>query len=351
MNRTRTLLRGSIATLGLGLLLVGLPVALLAAVGNPLPRHLASWTQMRLAIDSGNVADQTILRAFALVLWVIWAYLVWSAIGEARTALRAHRAGRPIVYHRALMGRLVVPALTAALMVVGRAPLPAFAATAPAVATSPMSTTAVPSAPTVGGQGLAVVVAPGDNLATIAQRALGSADRWSEIFTLNQGRPQPGGGSLTDPALIQPGWRLALPGGGASAPKTTVPSPFHTVQAGETLSGIAEHYYGDASQWRAIATANPGVASDPGLIHPGQVLLSRLHPIPRLPGRRRRPRRLELRPPLCLHAHGSTPADLLSEPAEHLLASPPLRLRRWYRQLGSEATVEEAAMGSRPASC
>ena len=35
--------------------------------------------------------------------------------------------------------------------------------------------------------------------------------RWREIFALNRGRPQPGGRSLTDPALIYPGSILLLP--------------------------------------------------------------------------------------------------------------------------------------------
>jgi len=35
--------------------------------------------------------------------------------------------------------------------------------------------------------------------------------RLREIFELNVGKPQPGGGSLTDPSLIRPGWVLELP--------------------------------------------------------------------------------------------------------------------------------------------
>ncbi len=44
-------------------------------------------------------------------------------------------------------------------MVLGRAPLPAFAATAPAVAASAMPSAPAPSTPTVSGHGLAVVAA------------------------------------------------------------------------------------------------------------------------------------------------------------------------------------------------
>lgn len=45
----------------------------------------------------------------------------------------------------------------------------------------------------------------------IAQRYLGNGNRFTEIFELNQGRPQPGGGALTDPTALQPGWILIMP--------------------------------------------------------------------------------------------------------------------------------------------
>ncbi|MFI0444803.1 LysM peptidoglycan-binding domain-containing protein [Actinomadura sp. 6N118] len=45
----------------------------------------------------------------------------------------------------------------------------------------------------------------------IARRTLRNGDRAKEIFELNKGRPQPGGGRMTDPATIRPGWILRLP--------------------------------------------------------------------------------------------------------------------------------------------
>lgn len=46
----------------------------------------------------------------------------------------------------------------------------------------------------------------------------------------------------------------------------------HTVVPGETLSGLAEAFYGDASQFPRIFEANRNVINDPDLIYPGQVL-------------------------------------------------------------------------------
>ncbi|MCY3953608.1 MAG: LysM peptidoglycan-binding domain-containing protein, partial [bacterium] len=55
-----------------------------------------------------------------------------------------------------------------------------------------------------------VVVKPGDSLWLLAERHLGDALRWPDIFELNAGQLE-GGGTLRDPNLIHPGWRLRLP--------------------------------------------------------------------------------------------------------------------------------------------
>ena len=46
----------------------------------------------------------------------------------------------------------------------------------------------------------------------------------------------------------------------------------YTVASGDSLSKIAKHVYGDASQWRRIFEANRDVRKDPDLIYPGQTL-------------------------------------------------------------------------------
>jgi nucleoid-associated protein YgaU len=56
-------------------------------------------------------------------------------------------------------------------------------------------------------------------------------------------------------------------GGGGGAGAGT-----YTVQAGDTLSHIAQHHYGKASRWHAIFEANRDQLDDPDLIRPGQVL-------------------------------------------------------------------------------
>lgn len=47
---------------------------------------------------------------------------------------------------------------------------------------------------------------------------------------------------------------------------------FHEVQKGDTLSKIAEKYYGDPSLYKDIFEANKNILKDPNKIFPGQKL-------------------------------------------------------------------------------
>lgn len=59
---------------------------------------------------------------------------------------------------------------------------------------------------------------------------------------------------------------------GSSGSTSPISTHRYTVQAGDSLSTIAEREYGDASQWRRIYEANRSTISNPNLIQPGQVL-------------------------------------------------------------------------------
>ena len=47
---------------------------------------------------------------------------------------------------------------------------------------------------------------------------------------------------------------------------------WHEVKGGETLSKIAQHYYGDASLYPKIFEANKDTLKDPNMIRVGQKL-------------------------------------------------------------------------------
>lgn len=47
----------------------------------------------------------------------------------------------------------------------------------------------------------------------------------------------------------------------------------HTVKSGETLGKIAKQYYGDASKYQKIYSANTDILKNPDMIHPDQELI------------------------------------------------------------------------------
>ena len=59
----------------------------------------------------------------------------------------------------------------------------------------------------------------------------------------------------------------------SSAPLVAAPSQRYTVVKGDTLSGIAKQFYGNANRWKAIYEANTDQIKNPDLIKPGQVLV------------------------------------------------------------------------------
>ena len=57
----------------------------------------------------------------------------------------------------------------------------------------------------------------------------------------------------------------------SSGGSTTAPTggQTYTVKAGDSLSKIAKHFYGDAGKWKKIHAANADKIPNPDLIHPG----------------------------------------------------------------------------------
>ena len=91
-------------------------------------------------------------------------------------------------------------------------------------------------------------------LYAIAARFLGNGDRWPEIFELTKGRTQPDGGSLSDPAVVTPGWYLILPAEAEGDGVQTGPSPLDTPAAAASSAPL-----GPATP--AGSTAAPAPAS------------------------------------------------------------------------------------------
>ena len=78
---------------------------------------------------------------------------------------------------------------------------------------------------------------------------------------MNQVRPGTPQGGMIDPLKQQ-------------KPASSMPTnEAYTVKSGDSLSKIAQQYYGDAKQWRKIYEANKGQISNPDMIQPGWKLV------------------------------------------------------------------------------
>jgi nucleoid-associated protein YgaU len=108
----------------------------------------------------------------------------------------------------------------------------------------------------------------GDTLSGIAQRAYndGSQPYWMAIYRMNQST------IVNDPTkVISPGMSLWIPRFAASPKEDYI----YIVQAGDTLSSIAQQVYTNGSQpyWMAIYLLNQyEIGKYPNVIHPGAPL-------------------------------------------------------------------------------
>jgi DNA-binding SARP family transcriptional activator len=245
VTRALRVLKGLVALVTLVALVAAVPWALWHYVGWPLPHRLPSWSQFTTTLGQHGIADATLLKALACVVWLCWAILAVSVVVELDAAARGRTARRLAVIGplQPVVGQLLAAIVVAAVALAPRpgvASRPLAAAVTPgrrpeAVAAvvlvsdpnpAPMPTTAASAQPSGGGEqaGSTYVVQRNDTLWGIAERELGDPLRWTEIYALNDGRPEPGGATLDDPNWIYPGWTLLLPG-------TTPPSPAATVPA------------------------------------------------------------------------------------------------------------------------
>ena len=243
-QRLRHVATGLAALVALAGLLGAIPWALWHFVSWPLPHHVPSAAEVGRALGHRGIPAHALVDALAVVVWLAWASLVASVAAELAAGLAGHRARRlPVAgVFQPLAGRLVAAIVVAGLALAPRpgphpattsltAGLPAARRPVPVLvradanATFPASSTQ-PSAEPPSAAGASAprtyLVRRGDTLWGIAQRELGDPLRWSQIYQLNEGRPQPGGTALTDPHWIDPGWTLLLP---AAPPPTRGPQP------------------------------------------------------------------------------------------------------------------------------
>jgi DNA-binding SARP family transcriptional activator len=247
VSRAAQMVKGLASLLMLAVLTGGPPAALYKMSGSPIPHTLPSWHQVLATLmrrDDGTL----FLATVRYVTWLAWVAFTISVVVEAVSRARGRPAPHlPVIgpaqtFAAALIGAAVLsllpapqlraaPPITRAYQAVAAAPPrpgqpspPPSALGAQQQALPPWALPATATAAGLaGGQGTSMqqahrhahthTVVEGDDLWDIAARFLGDGERWHEIYALNAGKLQPGGGSLTDPDLIYPGWVLLLPAG------------------------------------------------------------------------------------------------------------------------------------------
>jgi DNA-binding SARP family transcriptional activator len=265
-------IRGASAAVLLAVLVAGVPWALARYVGWPLPERLPTGTELELHLF-GPLSSGLLLDILACACWLAWAAFTLDVV-RCTVALLTRGTGYVRVPSRVRLSpthALAAVLVGAVVLSILGNRLPLRDARSAAVAW-PVALTAGPARPGAGPLMPVAFTVPDrtgtehtdashagmdaeqeparsvvvrvpdpvtgvhDSLWRIADRTLGSGARWPEIFEINRGKPQPGGGTFTRPSLIFPGEELVLPSGevdglpderrpaGPDAPPTT-PTP------------------------------------------------------------------------------------------------------------------------------
>ena len=74
------------ASLGLLVLVAGIPLGLVFGVG--FPHSVPSWSDVVNQLQIQGIPTAALLYFLALVCWVLWAYLMWSLVTEAVALVR-----------------------------------------------------------------------------------------------------------------------------------------------------------------------------------------------------------------------------------------------------------------------
>lgn len=204
-SRTAVVGRGLAALLGMLLILVGLPIALVVLGGNPLPAQMPTIEEITAALTRPD--DGTLLIGIVTVVgWLVWASLVLSFLVEIPAAIRGVPAPRLPGLSWQQGRAAAMTGAVAAMLAIGT---PAMAHASPGNVTQ--TSASAPAADTHHDTVTSVTVRSGDTLWDVAQRELGDGHRYPELVEASATVEQPDGGRLRGAHDIRPGWKVAIP--------------------------------------------------------------------------------------------------------------------------------------------
>lgn len=301
-------------------LVVGVPVALVLAVGWPLPTEIPTWEGFRDALEQQGLTTDVLINALTVVVWLAWLPLTWAILVEAMAAGRGRVARHVHAWPGAqfVARRLVASATLLASSLAGAKPVPAEPLGPLVIAADDVPPDELPGGPGdhirldlsdpggsvsgvrlpegngggSGGGGLrsgwyagttfsgaepgsggdrgaaARVAVVGEYLGARAYGPVGGAtggDR-SEMPDLRVGRDRQVQGSTARHTTVVSSNTTEGQGRG-----TTTPEVVHVTEKGDTFWGLAERYLSSGLRWREIRDHNVGQAVAPGVtMAPGE---------------------------------------------------------------------------------
>lgn len=310
-------------------LVVGIPLLLIATVGNPFPDSVPSIDEIETVLTQNGQGFSTFLiSALAIIVWFVWVQLVVAFVVELAFAVRGRETPRlptaPGI--QALTARLVASMTLAATLAMAPLLAPAAGAlqlgptaTMPVASHIGLTTAAPPDSPVpsvanagdrVEVQAVATLttltVADDTELWDLSEAAYGDGVRWKLIAGANVGSRDASGNLITnETAAVPAGTVLELPGelqgstvamfgelfsdGQAVGEHPDVRSDHvgdvvQAVEAGDSMWSLAESEVERrlgrtasesevAEYWFDVVAANQDVSSgDPDLIYPGDEL-------------------------------------------------------------------------------
>lgn len=272
------------ALTALALLVVGVPLGLIAFVGNPWPAGGVDLQQ--------ELSDEAIIGALTAVAWLLWAQLLGCIVVETVAALRNGAVDARVPGAFGIQQQLARVLITSVVLAIGSGttislhtePASAATFTPPTTISTITPETATPAAadvdqvaPEVEDSGSTITVQHGDTLWGLAEKHLGDGAKFEEISHLNEGQTMKDGKVFRTSDRLEAGWELRMPAGAIGLDDADQAQDTEVqVEAGDSLWKIAEEQYGDGAEWPKIWKANKGeqfedgrTFTDPDLIQPG----------------------------------------------------------------------------------